>query len=201
MTQELPDGYVEDMRLLNAAGAAWFRAHPFAEPRFRINEFEAAVKRQAGRGQHEKVAIAGTLDQVIDLIAANEDARAFLHAINEAVGRRATYMQFLAIYEMQLEEHIRRSQTQLEGDGWKCPTCGARCDAATALDGKPRKPTVGAIGVCGSCAGLQVCNDAEDGWAVMSEAVLRALPKAQRKALCDVRNRIRERLAEKKRSS
>lgn len=188
-----PEGYTRCIEAMQGAGAAWFRAHPFAEPRFRTHAFEEEMAREAGR-PGEKPAIVAPLGAVIDRWADNEDARALLREMERAGAGDATYLQAKAIIEHAQERAIERAQGQLPTGDWRCTGCQRISDAFTNADGKPEVPGPGSLSVCWYCAALQCVNATSTGYAPLSTRDVNQLPKSVRKQLLSLRNMIQQRL-------
>lgn len=200
---ELPPEYYEAIRRMDAAARDWYKAHPFAEPRFRLNAFESEVKAQAGRPDEDKVAIAANLDEtIIKRIAVNEDARALLRAMDAATDHRATYLQAKVLLDAAIEAQIKRdSGRQPEGD-WTCPGCSEVIDGYTAIDGGGDKaPPPGSISICAYCGGISAVNATQNGLRAFEDAELRRLPTSVRKQIHAARNAIQARIAREKRQS
>ncbi len=195
-----PPEYYEDVRRMDEAARAWYKAHPFGEPRFRLGAFEAEIKRQAGRSEEDKVAIAANHNEsIIERIAVNEDARSLLRAMDAATDHRATYMQAKVLLDAAIESQIKRdSGQQPEGD-WSCPACNEVLDGYTVIDGGGGKaPPPGSISICAYCGGISSVNATQNGLRVLAEAELRKLPTSVRKQIHAARNAIRARIEREK---
>jgi hypothetical protein len=198
---DLPPEYFADAHKMDDAARAWFKAHPFAEPRFRIREFENDMKRRAGRPLHENVAVAAPLDEsVIAQVAANEDGKALLRAMDAATGGRGTYMQAKALIELAMEAQIARGQHQMTVGHWVCPCCARPADGITMTDGSGPPPP-GTIGMCFYCGATMRVNATVTGLESMSMDEVAALPAPMRKMLHDLRNMVQARMAQEAKRS
>lgn len=197
---ELPPEYYEGVQTMLEAGVAWQKAHPFAEPRFALKPFEDEMKRRAGLPPEANAIIGANLDEVIDQIAVNEDAKAMLRALDAATGNRASYFQFKCLYEMQIEEHVRRNSGQHAAGDWRCPCCGEVLDGYAAMIGKSegKAPPPGSLSLCAYCGGLAQVNDAQNGFVSLRDA---DIPPELRKQIHEMRNQLHAAQAKRARQS
>ncbi len=198
---KLPPEYYEDIRRMNEAARAWYRTHPFAEPRFRIHQFELDMKRAAGRREDENVLIASSLRDVVDKVGVNADARAMLRAMDAAVDGRASYLQAKCLIELAIEAQVERGQGQHAAGTWACLCCGKTLDGYSNLGGGTGAPPPGALSICAYCGALAKVNDAQDGFVHLTADEQRALPPDVRKQIHDVRNAMQKMHAERAKRS
>ncbi len=192
-----PDNDVEYAKVIDAmhaAGAAWFKQRPFAEPRFRTHAFEQDIAREAGK-PGERPAVIAELGAIIDRWADNDDARSLLRAMNAAVDGAGTYLQAKAIIEHAQKRAIERAQGQLGEGDWRCTGCQKVLDGFTNAAGEPVGPSAGSLSVCAYCAALQQVNKQGDGYVPLSTREINQLPKSVRTRLLGARNLIQERIA------
>lgn len=198
----LPPEYYEAARKLGAAAADWQRQHPFAEPRFSLEPFELEMKRRANLPADANVMIGCGLDEAIDKIAVNEDARAMLRALDAATGHQATYFQFKCVYLAAIEAQVERGQGRLADAGdWRCPCCSTLIDGYTRTDGKAGAPEAGMHSVCAYCNALSRVNAAANGFEAVSDQELRALPKDFQKHVAGMREQLQRMREQKARRS
>jgi hypothetical protein len=182
---------------MNAAAAAYMRAHPFAEARFRFAAFEDEVAREAGKPGQRPAVIAMLVD-VIDRVAGNEDARGLLRAMSEAVDG-CTYLMAKVLVERQLAAALRRRQGRLTAAGdWHCPQCRALVDGYTPIDEGAATPAAGAILLCAYCAAFNRVSPEGDRLVAASTRDLNKLPTSARKQLFAARLHVARRIAKEK---
>jgi hypothetical protein len=197
----LPPEYYRGVEQMEAAAAAWAKAHPFAEPRFSLKPFEDEMKRRAGLPPEAKAMIGATLAEVIDKIGVNEDARALMREMVRATGGKATYFQFKCIYELKVEAHVKRGQGHMADGDWRCPCCSQMLDGFTRLDGVSEAPAAGAITICAYCGALSKVNDESNAFVSVGADELQAYPADVKRQIHDLRNTLHKAQAEKERRS
>lgn len=193
-------GYARCIDQLNDAAAAWMRAHPFAELRFDTEGFVKYQLARAGKANLDwtKAAIIASLRDCIDRWAANEDARAFLHALDEATGGEATFMQVRALIDYQLKRRVERASGQLGTGDWRCASCKSVLDGFANLGGEEGKPPPGSITVCAYCGTIQRINATADAFDPVDTRDINALPKSARVQLMKLRAAVLTRIADEK---
>lgn len=192
MTSADATGYENVVRVMRQAAVAWLREHPFAEPEFRTEAFEAEVARRA-HVPPGKAAIAAALSDVVDQWAANEDARVLLRAMNRAATEHGTYLQARAILDELLAKERVPKLLPAEGD-WRCTGCMR--DIRGFFQEQDELPGPGDYSVCGECGVIQRVNGAATGYVAVSAADLRRLPKSTRMALLALQKQIKAQIAE-----
>lgn len=200
-TKEQDEGYARTCEAMYRAGADFMRTHPFAEPRFRTEAFEAEIAEQAGR-PGQKPFVVAELDKVIDRWADNEDGKALLRAMNDAVKGEGTYAQARAVLEHAAAGNVVQGEMP-EGD-WRCTSCERVLDGFTAVrgpDGEVATPAPGQPTVCAYCAVALRVNASANGFEPLTDRDLRALPKDLRMKLLSMRNFVRDRLERERKKS
>ncbi len=182
------ESYIECARIMVKAAQQWLREHPFAEP-LRFTDFENSIT-SAVHLEGKSVAIAVSLDTVVDLWAANADTRAFLQAMVEATNGEATFMQAKAVVEIIVERTLRKASGKLADGDWRCVECGKQNNGFTNLDGNAAPPGPGDISACGYCGAIQQVNDAGNAYKPLSAREFNQLPKETRKLLLSFKNKL-----------
>lgn len=185
-------GYEACIDAMAEAAQIWFRQHPFAELHF--SDFAGEVAREHGK-ERDEVAIISPLSPVIDRWAANEDARLFLRALDDASQGEATFMMAKVIIDQAREQMLEQASGKLSDDGeWVCPGCGERASGFTRPDGEAQPPGPGDLSVCFSCGALSQVNAQGSGYERLSTRAFNALPKSARMQLRSMQNGVRRRI-------
>lgn len=181
---------------MEAAGREWFRLNPDAHARFRTDEFEEKIRKNANVPAGKTIAISAALCDVIGDWADNQDARLLLRALDAGSNYQATYLMAKVLLERVMELNAERRTTHFEEGEWRCTGCAIKLDGFTQLAGDTG-PNAGSLSVCSYCGAIQQVNKAVNGYDPITTKEFNKLPKELRKTMLSMQNTARKSAAKK----